>query len=117
MKNWREPSFSSIVIRIYDGVLRPDSDGLVNIPGVLAELDLESSLDLVFPPELSADPVACSKHFVVTLHNDNVGNINDLVFSRIVEWHDLCFEGIHPSNIAAYRRTVYSSNGSAPHVY
>lgn len=74
-----------MVEKIGDGVLVPDSDGLINILGVLTELKLESSLDFVFPPDILEDPVACSNHCVITLDNDNVDIINDPVFGRVVE--------------------------------
>ncbi|CAN0280642.1 unnamed protein product, partial [Scytosiphon promiscuus] len=83
MRNKEDPSFSSMVDRIGDGLALPDSDGLVDIPGLHTEVELEPSLDFVFPPNILADPVSCSKHCVVTLHNDNVDIINDLVLGRV----------------------------------
>lgn len=83
MRNKEDPSLSSMVDRIGDGLALPDSDGLVDIPGLHTEVELEPSLDFVFPPNILADPVSCSKHCVVTLHNDNVDIINDLVLGRV----------------------------------
>ncbi|CAN0447843.1 unnamed protein product, partial [Laminaria digitata] len=37
----------------------------------------------VFPPNVLADPVSCSKHCGVSLHNDNVDIINGLVLNRV----------------------------------
>lgn len=45
------------------------------------ELEIESCLDFVFPPDILEDPVPCSKHCVSTLHNDNVVIANDLLLS------------------------------------
>lgn len=72
MRKREDPSFSSMVGKIRDGLPLPDSDGLVDTPGVLTEVDLQSSLDFVFSPVVLADPVSCCKHFVVTLHNDTL---------------------------------------------
>ncbi|CAN0494970.1 unnamed protein product, partial [Laminaria digitata] len=60
-----------------------DSEGLVDIPGLQTEVELQSSLDYVFPPNFLADPVSCSKYSDVTLHSDNVDIINDLVLNRV----------------------------------
>lgn len=83
MRNKEDPPFSKMVDKIGDGLPAPDLDGLVDIPGVGTETDLQSSLDFVFPPHILADPRSCSKHCVVTLHNDNVDIINDVVLNRV----------------------------------
>ncbi|CAN0478265.1 unnamed protein product [Laminaria digitata] len=79
-----------MVDSIGDGLALPDSDGLVDIPRLQTEGELQSSLDYVFPPNVLADPVSCSKHCDATLHNDNVDIINDLVLNRVTgELHTL----------------------------
>ena len=46
-------------------------------------VELLSSLDFAFPPTILADPVSCSRHCVITLHNANVDVINHLVLDRV----------------------------------
>ena len=64
-----------MVDRIGDGLDLPDSGGL------RTDVELQASLDF-FPQQFLADPVSCSRHCVVTLHND-VDINNDLVLNRV----------------------------------
>lgn len=65
MRNAEDLPFSSMVSSVGDGLARAGSDGLIDIPGVRRETDLQSSLDLAFPPTTLADPLSCSRHCVV----------------------------------------------------
>ena len=51
-----------MVDRIGEGLALPDSDGLVDSPGLRTEVELQSSLPFVSPPICLADPVPCSRH-------------------------------------------------------
>ena len=59
--------------------------GLPNIPGVLTEVDLESSLGVVRLPDVLTDLAACSRNYycVATSYNDDVGIVNDLALSTV----------------------------------
>ncbi|CAN0475637.1 unnamed protein product [Laminaria digitata] len=110
MRNKEDPSFSLMVDSIGDGLALPDSDGLVDIPGLQTEVELQSSLDYVFPPNFLADPVSCSKHCDVTLHNDKADIFNDLVRNRVPgELHTLNHELLECELDDAFAITDYLS--------
>lgn len=82
MRNRHDTGFSKMVDDLGDGVAPVDDDGFTTITGVQTEENVEKAIDFVFPPEIFADPLACSKRAIISLHNDAVDDINKSVLSR-----------------------------------